>query len=117
MTMGRRRSWAQALTSSYFDKAAIETGQTEWVYRMINNKHQLKEKMSLFWHTILCAGDNKVDNARTTAIQIDKFREYGMGNFKEMLMMLSTDPAMLYYLDNSGPPAAPRRIRGEPGRD
>jgi len=85
---------------SYFDKAAIETGQTEWVYRMINNKYQLKEKMSLFWHTILCAGDNKVDNARTTAIQIDKFRDLGMGNFKDLLMMLSTDPAMLYYLDN-----------------
>ena len=28
---------------SYFDKAAIEPGQTEWVYRMINNKYQLKE--------------------------------------------------------------------------
>ena len=41
---------------SYFDKAAIETGQTEIVYRMINNKHQLREKMALFWHTILCAG-------------------------------------------------------------
>ena len=31
---------------SYFDKAAIETGQTEIVYRMINNKYQLKEKMA-----------------------------------------------------------------------
>jgi uncharacterized protein (DUF1800 family) len=85
---------------SYFDKAAIETGQTEIIYKMINNKHQLKEKMALFWHTILCAGDNKVDNARTTVIQYDKFREQGMGNFKDLLLMLSTDPAMLYYLDN-----------------
>ena len=85
---------------SYFDKAAIETGQTEIVYRMINNKHQLKEKMALFWHTILCAGDNKVDNARTTSMQYDTFRDKGMGNFKELLLWLSTDPAMLYYLDN-----------------
>ena len=85
---------------SYFDKAAIETGQTEIVYRMINNKHQLQEKMALFWHTILCAGDNKVDNARTTSMQYDTFREKGMGNFKELLLWLSTDPAMLYYLDN-----------------
>ena len=85
---------------SYFDKAAIETGQTEIVYRMINNKHQLKEKMALFWHTILCAGDNKVDNARTTSMQYDAFRDKGMGNFKELLMWLSRDPAMLYYLDN-----------------
>ena len=85
---------------SYFDKAAIETGQTEIVYRMINNKNQLKEKMALFWHTILCAGDNKVDNARTTSMQYDTFREKGMGNFRELLLWLSTDPAMLYYLDN-----------------
>ena len=85
---------------SYFDKAAIETGQTEIVYRMINEKHQLREKMALFWHMILCAGDNKVDNARTTCIQYDTFREKGMGNFKDILMWLSTDPAMLYYLDN-----------------
>ena len=85
---------------AYFDKVAIETGQTEWVYRMINNRYQLQEKMSLFWHTIFCSGDNKVDNARTTAIQIDKFREQGMGNFQDLILMLSKDPAMLYYLDN-----------------
>ena len=84
----------------YFDKAAIETSQTEIVYRMINNKHQLQEKMALFWHTILCAGDNKVDNSRTTAMQYDTFRDRGMGNFKDLLLWLSTDPAMLYYLDN-----------------
>ncbi len=86
---------------SYFDKAAIETGQTEWVYRMINNRYQLQEKLSLFWHTIFCSGDNKVDNARTTVIQIDKFRKQGMGNFQDLILMLSKDPAMLYYLDNT----------------
>ena len=85
---------------SYFDKAAIETSQTEIVYRMINNKYQLREKMALFWHTILCAGDNKVDNSRTTSMEYDKFRQIGMGNFKDLLLWLSTDPAMLYYLDN-----------------
>ena len=85
---------------SYFDKAAIETSQTEIVYRMINNKYQLREKMALFWHTILCAGDNKVDNSRTTCMEYDKFRQIGMGNFKDLLLWLSTDPAMLYYLDN-----------------
>ena len=56
--------------------------------------------MALFWHMILCAGDNKVDNSRTTALQYDTFRDMGMGNFKDILMWLSTDPCMLYYLDN-----------------
>ena len=85
---------------SYLDKAAVETAQIEIVYRMINNKYQLREKMALFWHTILCAGDNKVDNARTTTMHYDTFRKMGMGNFKDLLLWLSSDPAMLYYLDN-----------------
>ncbi len=85
---------------SYFDKAAVETVQTEVVYRMINSKYQLKEKMALFWHMIFCAGDNKVDNARTTGLMYDSLREKGMGNFRDLLLWLSTDPCMLYYLDN-----------------
>ena len=85
---------------SYFDRPAVDLPQTEIVYRMINSKHQLQEKTALFWHTILCAGDNKVDESRTTGMQYDKFRRLGMGNFKDLLLWLSTDPAMLYYLDN-----------------
>ena len=85
---------------SYLNVAAVETPQTDIVYRMINNKYQLQEKMALFWHMIFCAGDNKVDNARTTAMQYDTFREKGMGNFRDLLLWLSTDPCMLYYLDN-----------------
>ena len=85
---------------AYIARPGIEVAQTEIVYRMINSKHQLQEKMTLFWHTIFCSGDNKVDNERASALQYDKFRETGMSNFKDLLMSLSTDPAMLYYLDN-----------------
>jgi len=85
---------------SCIERDVIENGQTEIVYRMINNKFQLQEKMALFWHTIFCAGNSKVDNGRTNVDQYDMFREKGMGNFKDLLMSLCTDPAMLYYLDN-----------------
>ena len=54
----------------------IATPQTEIVYRMINSKFQLQEKMALFWHTIFCSGDNKVDNEPTSVCPIRyKFRE------------------------------------------
>ena len=85
---------------AYFPMTGIATPQTEIVYRMINSKFQLQEKMALFWHTIFCSGDNKVDNEPTSSAQYYKFRKFGMGNFKDLLMMLSTDGAMLYYLDN-----------------
>ena len=85
---------------SYIDRTSIEVPQTEIVYWMINNKFQLQEKMALFWHTILCSGHSKVDNERTSSIQYNMFRKLGMGNFKDLLLRLSTDPAVLYYLDN-----------------
>jgi uncharacterized protein (DUF1800 family) len=85
---------------SYIDSNDIAVPQTEIVYWMINNKYQLQEKMALFWHTILCSGDNKVCNERSNAIQYDSFRELGMGSFKDLLTWLSSDPCMLYYLDN-----------------
>ena len=85
---------------SYIERVSSENGQTEIVYRMINNKYQLQEKMALFWHTIFCSGNGKVDNARTVGLQYDNFRDLGMGNFRDLLLWLSTDPCMLYYLDN-----------------
>ena len=85
---------------AYIESAAIAVPQTEVVYRMINNKFQLQEKMALFWHTIMCTGDNKLCNERNNIIEYDTFRRLGMGNFKDLLMFLASDPCMIYYLDN-----------------
>ena len=82
------------------ESANIALAETEPVYWMINNKYQLQEKMALFWHTIMCTGDNKLCNERNNTLEYDSFRELGMGNFKDLLMFLARDPCMLYYLDN-----------------
>ena len=84
----------------FIESADIAVAQSEIVYRMINNKYQLKEKMALFWHTIFCTGDNKLCNERNNSIEYDAFRNLGMGNFKDLLMFLASDPCMLFYLDN-----------------
>ena len=80
---------------------AIESGVHDWVYRMINSPRQLQEKMSLFWHTIFCAGHSKIDHGLEMAVMVAMFREHGMGNFRELLYRLSINPGMLYYLDNT----------------
>ena len=36
--------------------------QGEWVYRMINTRRPLEEKMALFWHQLFATGNSKVDN-------------------------------------------------------
>jgi uncharacterized protein (DUF1800 family) len=86
---------------SYNHAAAIEVNIQQWLYRMINSPRQLQEKMSLFWHMIFCAGHSKIDSGEEMGRMIDMFRQHGMGNFHELLMRLSTSPAMMYYLDNT----------------
>jgi uncharacterized protein (DUF1800 family) len=85
---------------AYNHPAAIEVNVQRWVYYMINNPRQLQEKMALFWHMIFCAGHSKIDSGEEMGRMIDMFREHGMGNFRDLLLRLSTCPAMLYYLDN-----------------
>ena len=82
------------------DLLSVQTNQQYWVYRMINTKSPLEEKMALFWHGILCTGDNKCANARQVQVQLDLFRRNGLGSFPNLLLELSKDPAMIFYLDN-----------------
>ena len=69
-------------------------------WRMINSKRQLEEKMILFWHGILCISDSKLQNYPAEHEQLEMFRHCGLGSFKDLLIEISRDPAMIYYLDN-----------------
>ena len=74
--------------------------QTHWLYRMINSKRPLEEKIALFWHGVFATGWTKVDVAKGVMRQLDMFRRYGLGNYPELLVRLSKDPAMIMWLDN-----------------
>ena len=71
---------------------------TAW--RMINSRAALAEKMTLFWHGILCTADSKTQSYITSYVELEMFRRCGMGSFRDMLLEISKDPAMIYYLDN-----------------
>ena len=76
--------------------------QAEWVYRMINTQRPLEEKMALFWHQLFATGNSKVDNPPELTQQIGMFREHGMGSFRDLLVELAKNPAMIFWLDNNG---------------
>ena len=84
----------------YHGLANINATKQSWVFRMINTGRPLQEKMALFWHGILCSGHAKVDYSRQVMLEIDMFRERGLGNYKSLLMELSKHPTMVQYLDN-----------------
>jgi uncharacterized protein (DUF1800 family) len=60
----------------------------------------LEEKMVLFWHGVLCTADSKVQSYVTLYGELEMFRRYGMGSFRDLLVEISRDPAMVYFLDN-----------------
>ena len=72
-----------------------------WIYRMITTKNPLEEKIALFWHGLFATGYAKLNQARTLLNQIDMFRSSGLGSFRDLLVDLSKDPAMIIWLDNN----------------
>ena len=71
-----------------------------FMWRLINSKAQLEEKMVLFWHCVLCTADSKLQSYGTGYVELEMFRRYGMGSFRDLLVEISRDPAMVYFLDN-----------------
>ncbi|MDE2779637.1 MAG: DUF1800 domain-containing protein [Chloroflexota bacterium] len=79
---------------------ALEVNQAFWTYAMINTERPLEEKIALFWHGIFCTGNSKCEHGRQIKLQIDMFRQHGLGSFRDLLLGLSSDPSMIFYLDN-----------------
>jgi len=85
----------------YYGGEAHRSHTGKWVYRMLNNPNPLIEKVALFWHHIFATGITKVENPYACATQIETFRNFGMGKFDTLLLNLSKDPAMIFWLDNN----------------
>jgi uncharacterized protein (DUF1800 family) len=71
-----------------------------WYHTLINTNRPLEEKIVLFWHHLFATGQAKVDNAHELVTQVDMFREKGMGNYRDLLVEVAKNPAMIFWLDN-----------------
>jgi len=86
--------------TQWVSQAGLEGQQEEWTFRMINTKRPLQEKITLFWHGILCTGHAKCEYPKQQQIEFDMFRNQGLGSFRDLLQGLAKDPAMVFFLDN-----------------
>jgi len=78
----------------------IESCQAYWLYRMINTQRPLEEKMTLFWHGLFATAYGKLNHAKGVVNQTNTFRRCGLGYLRTLLLELSRDPAMIFWLDN-----------------
>jgi uncharacterized protein (DUF1800 family) len=95
----------------------IGDARQRWLFRMVHSERPLQEKMALFWHNHFATAYSKVagvlgaaEGARVMAAtpdehpgrlrgQLELFRDYALGNFRDLLAAVAQDEAMLVWLD------------------
>lgn len=104
----------------------INDARQRWLFRMVHSDRPLQEKMTLFWHNHFATAYSKVsgtvgavDATRMFAAksgelapgvigQLELFRQHALGNFRDLLVAVAKDPAMLVWLDGR------LNVRGRP---
>jgi uncharacterized protein (DUF1800 family) len=95
----------------------INDARQRWLFRMVHSRRPLQEKMALFWHNHFATAYSKVAgafggvhgtkmmDARAQNFggafrgQVQLFRDMATGNFRDLLVEVAKDPAMLVWLD------------------
>src|SRR6185503_12445462 len=101
----------------FLPQSTIVDSRQRWLFRMVHTDRPLQEKMALFWHNHFATGYNKIagalgagEGARYLAAkssedpggvtgQIEMLRANALGNFRDILVNIAKDTAMLVWLD------------------
>ena len=75
--------------------------QKWWLMRMLDTPRPLQERIALFWHNHFATSTGKVRQSALVSRQIDLFRRLGLANFRDLLLAVTKDAAMLLWLDGS----------------
>lgn len=104
-------------TGPFSPNTDIGHARQRWLFRMVHSPAPLQERMALIWHHHFATAASKIagtysaiDAARLMAAkssqdpvaqrgQIELFRQYALGSFRDLLVRVAQDPAMLVWLD------------------
>ncbi len=84
----------QIIDSDGFERRLIE--------RQFATKRQVQEKLVLHWLEHFAVGNAKVNDAALMSHYEETLRADALGNFKQLVVDVAKEPAMLYWLDNDG---------------
>ena len=72
-----------------------------WFDRMVRSSHQLVERLALVFHDWWATSNAAVGSNRLMLAQTDLFRVHGLGSFRDMVVAVTQDPAMLLFLNGT----------------
>lgn len=110
--------YAVVRTSGAFaPNTVIADARKRWLFRMVHSRRPLQEKMTLFWHNHFATGYTKIaglygsteaarmmsakksEDAGQVRGQIELLRDMALGRFRDILIAVAQDPAMIAWLD------------------
>lgn len=96
--------WLQPIVDASYYYRFSNNGEitrvTAWeAQRMLVTERPLGEKLTLLWHGHFATENDKVRDYRKMMAQLDLYRAHGNGNFRDLLLGICKNPAMLIYLD------------------
>jgi uncharacterized protein (DUF1800 family) len=94
----------------------IDDARQRWLFRMVHTRRPLQEKMALFWHNHFGVGYSKIAGDTNAVIgtkmmankagetpgpqgHYELLRQMALGKFRDLLIAVAQDPAMLVFLD------------------
>jgi len=99
---GNRRLQPVVNKFFYWLRASVlETNRVAywWADRMVASNNPLQEKMALFWHGHFAVNESKVRDYRKLLQELELFHAMGTGSFRDLMVAVAQDPAMLSFLD------------------
>jgi uncharacterized protein (DUF1800 family) len=103
--------------AGFSPRTSITDARQRWLFRMLHTQRPLQEKMTLFWHNHFATAYTKIagllGQAEATRYmaakpsedpggvrgQIEMLRDNALGNFRDLLVNIAKDTAMLFWLD------------------
>jgi uncharacterized protein (DUF1800 family) len=104
-------------TTRFSPSRDIGHARQGWLFRMVHSPAPLRERMALLWHHHFATAYSKIAGvygaANATRLmaarpsedpagqrgQIELFRDMALGRFRDLLVAVAQDPAMLVWLD------------------
>lgn len=71
-----------------------------WIQTMVATPRPLQEKLVLFWHGHFTSGFREVKSSYLLYQQNELFRKHAAGNFRDLLLDVTADGAMVLYLNS-----------------
>lgn len=91
-------TWTTVPSSSTFDSARRNSLRAWWVGLMLNQEYSIHEKMVVFWHNHVPV-EYLTYTPNFLYSYVALLRTHAMGNFKNLMREMTTNTAMLKYLN------------------